>query len=133
MLCEQVICNQDVLDDIITCSGTQFTSRFWKRVCSHMSINHRLSTAFHPQTDGQKEHQNRTTELYLPAFCNSERNHWFELKGLVELAYNNSVHASTRMTLFWAVYHRHPKMQFKTAKATSHQSETEADVLLEVL
>jgi hypothetical protein len=35
------------------------------------------------------------------------------------------------MTPFWAVYHQHPEMQFKTPKASSLKSETEADVLLE--
>jgi len=52
MLFEQVICKHCVPDNIITNRGKQFTSRFWNRVCSHMSINHRLSTAFHPQPDG---------------------------------------------------------------------------------
>ena len=133
MFFEHVICKHGVPDNIITDRGTQFTSRFWNRVCSHMSINHRLSTAFHPQTDGQTERQNQTMEQYLRAFCNYEQDNWVELLPLAEFAYNNSVHASTRMTPFWAVYHRHPEMQFKTPKASSLKSETEADVLLEGL
>ena len=133
MFFEHVICKHGVPDNIITDRGTQFTSRFWNRVCSHMSINHRLSTAFHPQTDGQTERQNQTMEQYLRAFCNYEQDNWVELLPLAEFAYNNSVPASTRMTPFWAVYHRHPEMQFKTPKASSLKSETEADVLLEGL
>jgi hypothetical protein len=133
MFFEHVICKHGVPDNIITDRGTQFTSRFWNRVCSHMSINHRLSTAFHPQTDGQTERQNQTMEQYLQAFCNYEQDNWVELLPLAEFAYNNSVHASTRMTPFWAVYHRNPEMQFKTPKASSLKSETEADVLLEGL
>jgi hypothetical protein len=132
-LFEQVICKRGVPDNITTDRGTQFTSPFWNRVCSHMSINHRLSTAFHPQTDGQKERQNQTMEQYLRAFCNYEQDNWVELLPFAEFAYNNSVHASTRMTPFWAVYHRHPEMQFETPKASSLKSETEADVLLEGL
>jgi hypothetical protein len=62
MFFKRVICKHGVPDNIITNRGTQFTSRFWARVCSHLSINHRLSTAFHPQTDGQTEHQNQTME-----------------------------------------------------------------------
>jgi len=53
MFFEHVICKRGVPDNIVTNRGKEFTSRFWKRVCSHLSINHRLSTAFHPQTDGQ--------------------------------------------------------------------------------
>ena len=133
MFFEHAICKQGVPDNIITDCGTQFTSRFWNRVCSHMSTNHRLSTAFHPQTDGQTEHQNQTMEQYLRAFCNYKQDNWVELLPLAEFAYNNSVHASTRMTPFWAVYYWHHEMQFKTPKATSLKSETQADVLLEGL
>jgi len=98
-----------------------------------MSINHPLSTAIHPQTDGQTERQNQTMEQYLRVFCNYEQDNWVELLPWAEFAYNNSVHASTRMTPLWAVYHRHPEMQFKTPKATSLKSENQADVLLEGL
>jgi len=58
MFFEHVICKHGIPDNIITDRGPQFTSRFWDRVCSHLSIDHRLSTAFHPQTDGQTERQN---------------------------------------------------------------------------
>jgi len=130
MFFKQVICKHSVPDNIITDRGPQFTSRFRNRVCSHMSINYRLLTAFHPQTDGQTERQNQTMKQYLRAFCNYKQDDWVELLPLVEFAYNNSMHASTRMTPFWAVYHRHPKMQFKMPKATSVKSETPEDVLL---
>jgi transposase InsO family protein len=65
MFFEQVICKRGVPDLITTDRGIKFTSRFWDRVCSHLSINHRLSTVFHPQMDGQTELQNQTMEQYL--------------------------------------------------------------------
>jgi hypothetical protein len=52
MFLEHMICKRGVPDNITTNRGKDFTSRFWDRVCSHISINHRLSTAFHPQKDG---------------------------------------------------------------------------------
>jgi len=52
MLVEYVIWKYRVRENITTDSGKEFTSRFWDSVCSHLSINHHLSTAFHPQTDG---------------------------------------------------------------------------------
>jgi len=133
MFFEQVISKHSIPDNIIAERGTQFTSRFWNRVCSHMSINHRLLTVFHPQTDGQPERLKQTMEQYLQAFSNYKQDNWVEPLPLVELVYNNSMHASTRMTPFWAVYHRHPEMQFKTPKATSLRSETRADVLFKWL
>ena len=135
MFFEHVICKHGVPDNNITDRGTQFTSRCWARVCSNLSINHRLSTAFHPQTDGQTERKNQTMEQYLRAFCNYELDNWVELLPLAEFAYNNSLHASTRMTPFWALYHRNPQMQFKAPKVpASHlKSQIEADSVLEGL
>jgi hypothetical protein len=60
MFFEEVICKHGVPSNIVTDWGSQFTSRFWNRVCSHLSIDHRLSTLFLPQTDGQTKRQNQT-------------------------------------------------------------------------
>jgi len=76
---EHVLCKHGVPHNIITDRGKESTSRFWTRVCSHMSTDHRLSTAFHPQTDGQTERQNQTMEQYLRAFCNYEQDTLVEL------------------------------------------------------
>jgi transposase InsO family protein len=134
MFFEHVIWIHGIPDNIITNRRPQFTSRFWDRVCSHLSIDHRLSTAFHPQTDGQTECQNQTMHQYLRAFCNYEQDNWVKLLPLAEFAYNKSMHASTRMTPFWAVYHPNPQMQFKTPNAPAdRQSEIEADAVLEGL
>ncbi len=43
---------------------------FWAAFCYHLCINRRLSTAYHPQTDGQTERQNLTLEQYLRAYVN---------------------------------------------------------------
>ena len=47
--------------------------------------------------------------------------------------YNNSVHASMRMTPFWAMYHRNAEMQFKAPKVSHLKSEDRADATLEGL
>jgi hypothetical protein len=60
----ELACKHGVPSNIVTDRGSQFISRFWNRVCSHLSIDHRLSTSLHPQTDGQTERQNQTTEQY---------------------------------------------------------------------
>jgi hypothetical protein len=113
MFFEEVICKHGVPSNIVTDRGSQFTSRFWNRVCSHLSIDHRLSTSFHPQTDGQTERQNQTMEQYLRAFATYEQDNWVDLLPLAEFAYNNSVHVTTRLTPFFANYGYHPEMQFK--------------------
>jgi RNase H-like domain found in reverse transcriptase/Reverse transcriptase (RNA-dependent DNA polymerase)/Integrase zinc binding domain/Chromo (CHRromatin Organisation MOdifier) domain/Integrase core domain len=128
---ERVICRHGVPDDIITDRGSQFTSRFWNRVCSYLSMDHRRSTAFHPQTDGQTERQNQTMEQYLRAYVNYEQDNWAMLLPLAEFAYNNTIHQSTRMTPFFANYGFHPQMQFKKPKAAARlSSEKSAEELV---
>ena len=100
MFFEEVICKHSVPSNIVTDQGSQFTSRFWNRVCSHLSIDHRLSTSFHPQTDGQTERQNQTMEQYLRAFATYEQDNWVDLLPLAEFAYNNSVNTTTGLTPF---------------------------------
>ena len=51
--------------DIITDQGSIFTSDLWKETTKQLGIERRLSTAFHPQTDGQTEQTNSTLEQYL--------------------------------------------------------------------
>jgi len=78
--------------------------------------------------DGQTERQNLTIEQYLRAFCNHNQDNWVELLLLAELASNNAIHSSTRMTPFWANYHYHLVMQFKALKQPSSlNSEIQAD------
>ncbi len=51
-----------VLESIVSDRGPQFTAKFWAAFCYHLRIGRRLSTAYHPQTDGQTERQNQTLE-----------------------------------------------------------------------
>ena len=55
-------------DSIVRNQGSVFTSKFWLSLCYFLGIKRKLSTAFHPETDGQTEKQNSTIEAYLRAF-----------------------------------------------------------------
>jgi hypothetical protein len=127
MFLEHMVCKRGVPDHITTDCGKECTRRFWDRVCSHLSINHRLSTTFHLQTDSQTEGQNQTMEQYLRARCNYEQDNWVELLPLAEFAYNNSIHHSTLMTPFWANYKYRPTMQFKSPNDPRFRSQVQAD------
>jgi hypothetical protein len=102
-------------------------------VCSHVSIDNRLSTSFHPQPDGQTERQNQTIEQYLRAFATYEQDNWVDLLPLAEYAYNTSVHATTRVTPFFANYGYHPEMHIKPPKEARFRSERAADQRLSKL
>ncbi|UPX18964.1 uncharacterized protein EKO05_0009244 [Ascochyta rabiei] len=70
LLMEQSFSKQGPPDTLLSDQGSVFTSQFWSDICYHLTINHRLSTAFHPQTDGQTERQNQELETYLRIYMN---------------------------------------------------------------
>ena len=67
-----------------------------------------LSTAFHPQTDGQTERVNQTLEQFLQIFCNYDQDNWVDLLPLAEFTYNNTVTNAHGMTPFFVNYGAHP-------------------------
>jgi hypothetical protein len=85
-------------------------------VCTHLSIDHGLSTSFHPQTDGQTKRQDQTFEHYLRAFTTYEQDNWVDLVPLAEFTYNNPVHATTKLTPSLANYGYHTEMHFTVPK-----------------
>ena len=96
-------------DGIVSDRGTLFTSKFWSTFCWHLATKRRLSTAFHPQTDGQTERQNQSLEHYLRVFCNFEQDDWAMRLFLAEFVYNTSFHSATGVTPAFALYGFNPR------------------------
>lgn len=88
--------------------------KFWKRFWELLNIEVNLSTAYHPETDGQTERVNQVLEQYLRAFVNYQQDNWSDLIPMAEFAYNNSVHSSTKLSPFFANYGFSPSLNFKT-------------------
>ena len=97
-------------DGIVSDRGSVFTSGYWSNVCFTLKIKRKLSTAFHPQTDGQTERQNQTLEHYLRVYSAYQQDNWASLLGNAEFAYNNSVHSSTGQSPFFALYAYNPRL-----------------------
>ena len=91
---------------IVSDRDTKFVSRFWQGFQRAMGTELRLSTAFHPQTDGQSERTIQTLEDMLRASALEYAGTWDHNLPLVEFAYNNSYHASIGMAPFEALYGR---------------------------
>jgi hypothetical protein len=69
-----------------------------------------LSTAFHPQTDGQTERVNQVLEQYLRIFTSYNQDDWSSLLPQASLCYNNTVHSATKVSPFYANYGFHPRL-----------------------
>ena len=93
-----------LLLDIVSDRDTRFTLNFWAAVMKKLNMKLNMSTAFHPQTDGQSEILNQILEQYLQTFCNYHQDNWLELLPFTEFSYNNSTNASMKMTPFYAGY-----------------------------
>jgi len=97
--------------DIITDQGSIFTSDLWKETTKKLGIERRLSTDFHPQTNGQTERANSTLEQYLRAYVNYQQDDWKELLTMAEFAYNNGYQERTKHTPCFANYGTNPEYQ----------------------
>jgi hypothetical protein len=95
-------------EDIVSDRGPIFTSKFWRAFTSGLGIKLNFSTAFHPQSDGQTERVNQVLEQYLRMYLNYQQNNWSQLLDKAEFTYNNTEHASTQMTPFFACSGCHP-------------------------
>jgi len=94
--------------DIITDRGTIFTSDLWKETTGELGIERRLSTAFHPETDGQTGRTNAILEQYLRAYINYQQDDWWGYLPRAEFAYNNGYQEIIKNTLFFANYGINP-------------------------
>ncbi|KAJ9534842.1 hypothetical protein QJQ45_017275 [Haematococcus lacustris] len=68
-----------------------------------------MSSAYHPQTDGQSERANRTVEDMLRPYLNHYKTDWDEHLAAIEFAYNSSTHVGTGFSPFYLNYGHHPR------------------------
>ena len=64
--------------------------------CKILGIESTMSTAYHPQTDGQTEHVNWALEQYLRCYANYNLSNWSDLLPSAEFAYNNQAHEESK-------------------------------------
>ncbi|KAJ1025486.1 hypothetical protein NDA13_004296 [Ustilago tritici] len=89
--------------------GRQFISKAWKEFAGIMGAKHSLSMAYHLQTDGQTEWVNQVVEQYLWMYCNYQQDDWAKLLHIAAFVYNNTVHTSIGILLFFTCYRWNPK------------------------
>jgi len=68
-----------------------------------------MSTAYHPQTDGQTKHVNQALEQYLRCYVDYNLSNWLDLLPSAEFAYNNQAHEGIKESPFYLEYGRHPR------------------------
>ena len=93
-------------ESVVLDKGPQFATELTKELNKMLEIEMRLSTAFHPQTNGQTEQMNLELEQYLRFFVNHRQKDQPEWLVLAEFAVNNKAYMATKVLLFMANYGR---------------------------
>ena len=102
----QVVKRHGVPSDIVSDRDSRFLSHFWASLQKALGSTLKMSTAYHPATDGQSERTIQTLEDMLRACVMDFGQSWEDQLPLVEFSYNNSYHASIKMAPFEALYGR---------------------------
>jgi hypothetical protein len=100
-------------DSVISDRGSQFISAFWDELTRQLKIRSRLSTAYHPETDGQTERINAIMEQFIRAFTSYMQDDWLDWLPMAEFTYNNTTSETTKVSPFLADSGQHPRMGFE--------------------
>ena len=93
---------------IVSDRDSKFTSKFWQALSKVLRMDLKMSSSYHPETDGQTERMNRTLEDMLRHYTSYRQDNWDELLPVVEFAYNDAINSSTRKSPFFADVGRNP-------------------------
>ena len=115
--------------DIVSDRGSVFNSKFWQDLLNQFNVKSNLSTAFHPQTDGQTERINSVLEQYLRIYVNYQQDNWSSLLPFAEFSYNNAEQASTKKSPFFSNYGYHPSLQFNQVISQSSSVPASDDLI----
>ena len=110
---------------IVSDRGRQFVNELWTNICNLLKIKRRLSTAWHPETDGSTERVNQAIEIYVRFFANYAQDNCASLCPVAMLALNNRDSTSTGVSPFFLYhgYHMEP-LEFDVEPLTNEDPRT---------
>lgn len=127
---------QKLLDQVIKLYGPPkviisdrdkiFTSGFWSELFKIMGTATHLTSAYHPQSDGQSERLNQCVEMYLRCLVHDKPNSWSKWLPMAEWWYNTSHHSAINMTPYMALYGKPPP------SVNYHQAEKQQNPCLDL-
>ena len=115
---QHIYCIKGVLDTIILDRGPQFISDFWREFYRILSVKLKLSTIFHPQTDGQIEIINQYINQRLRPFVLYYQDNWLEMLSLIDYTQLILPYDSIRMSPFQLLYGYEPRISFNQKTPT---------------
>jgi hypothetical protein len=123
-----IFANHGMPEEIISDRDKLFTSKFWESLCGLTRTKRKLSTSFHPQTDGQTERTNQTLEQYLRCYSNYLQTDWVELLPIAQFCFNNH-DSTTGVTPFYANYGFHPRFELGMEAYSNQKATIKVDMM----
>ncbi|PIL32326.1 hypothetical protein GSI_05572 [Ganoderma sinense ZZ0214-1] len=93
---------------VVSDRGPQFAARFMHALYTKLGITRALTTAYHPQSNGQTERANQEVEKHLRLFSNARHDDWVKYLPTAEFVLNSRVHTAHGMTPFEILYGYQP-------------------------
>ena len=114
-------------DEIICDRDPKFRAAFTQTFFAGLGVDLKMSTSFHPQTDGQTERTNRTLEQYLRCFIDVDMSDWEDWLPLAEFSINNAWQETIQCTPFEMNSGQHPKTPLTLRASARLQTEEPRD------
>ena len=113
-LLEEILLRHGAPRVIITDRGTVFQSRLVSVLVDLCNVDHRMTTAYHPQTNGLTERFNKTLADMLSMYVDTEQKNWDEILPFVTFAYNTAKQDTTGFTPFYLLHGREAETTLDT-------------------
>ena len=122
-----VFTNHGIPRTIVSDRDKLFTSAYWNTFISELGTKSKMSTAFHPQTNGQTERVNQILETYLRCYLNYGQNNWAKMLPTAQFTYNATFQETIKMSPHEANYGKPPAIPGtpRDYKRIAHQAQTE--------
>ena len=113
LLFNRLVPHYGVPIDFVSDRDSKFTCDFFKQWCSLLGIAQRMSSGFHPQTDGQTERTNRTIEQILRFYVLPDQSNWDSALPMVAFAINRAFNQATQASPFEIILGYNPASPFE--------------------
>jgi transposase InsO family protein len=104
-----------VPEAVVSDRDPRFTAHYYAELTKLLGIKLNMSTARHPQSDGQTEREIRTLVTALRAYCNENQDDWDDHLDMLELGFNCAVQASTQRSPYELLYGQKPRLPIDAA------------------